>query len=91
VNEPKPEPGFVCFYRGANFGFKESEDSNAAFFNFASPEGLEQSTPTAKNGARIGELILFRTGEFEAETPIAEILKPAFMSAAGSWAVTAKE
>jgi len=90
VNEPHAEPGFVCFYRGGNFGSLESEDTNAAFFNFAQPEGGFQTTPTAKEGARSGEIILFRSTPFDEEPPETEVTENAYLSAFGSWSVTSK-
>ena len=90
TNYPVAEAGFLCVLRGGEHGTLESEDHNAKFFGFAQAQGSFQSTPTAKEGSRDGELILFRTEEFEEEAPfIEELVKPANLSAAGGWAITA--
>jgi len=89
VNEPHAEPGFLCFYRGGNFGFLEKEDTGV-FDDFYTPEGGKQATATSKEGARSGALIVFTTKEFEEEFPIEAIKESSYVSAAGSWSVTSK-
>jgi hypothetical protein len=90
-SEPEAEPGFLCVYRGGVQGSLEAEDTNASFFNFVNPEGGFQSTPEAKEGARNGEIVLFRTSGadiFNEAAPVKEIAAPAYLSAFGGWAVT---
>ena len=36
---PKPEAGFVCFYRGGTTGAEQKEDENVAFFGFSDAQG----------------------------------------------------
>ena len=88
VNEPVAEAGNLCVYRGGNFGSQEKTDENAAFFAFEQPNGTNTSV-TGEPGV-LGQLVLFRTTEFNEETPIKEIVKASFLNAIGSWAVQEK-
>ncbi len=83
--EPAAEAGYLCVFQGATAtrGSLESEWKNAGFFaleNFAGEKG---------RGGRDGELVVFRTSEFS-ESSTAMLAAPASLTAAGSWAVTAK-
>jgi hypothetical protein len=91
VNEPVAEPGNLCVYRGgAGFGSKENEDRNAKFVQFEDFFG-ETITETGEgNSGDLGVLIIFRTNEFAAEGGHLTLAKEAHLTAAGSWAVTAK-
>jgi len=84
VNEPVASAGFLCVYRGQNGGSLEKQDKNAAFFKLASttfePGGTGQD----------GELVLFRTKEFNEVTPNEHNKLTSYLSAGGGWAVTAK-
>jgi hypothetical protein len=88
VTEPIALPGYLCVYRTGNFGSREAQDKNAKFFGFQDLAG-NATTNGAEEGGLLGELIVFRTNEFNAEHPIT-ISKEAALFAAGSWAVTAK-
>jgi hypothetical protein len=85
ANEPVAEAGNLCVYRGGNFGSLEKTDKNAAFFGFEEANG----TALEETGV-LGQLVLFRTTEFNEETPIEEIAKASFLNAFGSWAVQEK-
>jgi hypothetical protein len=85
--EPVAESGFLCVYRQGSPGAQEPKDMNAAFFGFQAPNGANGETGTR------GELIVFRTSEFNEVTPIRELTSsksPVILSAGGTWAVTAK-
>jgi hypothetical protein len=89
-NEPVAEPGFLCVYRGGNFGSKESEDANAKFLGFQDPLG--QNITQANEGVNFGPvavLIVFRTTEFNAAGEPLTLAKQARLTASGSWALTA--
>jgi hypothetical protein len=93
ANEPTAEPGFLCVYRGNNFGSKENEDLNAKFVGFQDAVGNFPIAATREgNGFGAGTvLVVFRTeeGNFDG-APLASIAKQARLTASGSWAVTAK-
>jgi hypothetical protein len=83
--EPVAEPGFLCVYRGGNFGSKESEDKNAGFVTFhtAQGQGLEEV-------GLLGQLVLFRSNEFNEEAPIGALSSasaPVNLTAEGSWSM----
>jgi len=84
VSDPVAERGYLCVYRGQNFGSNEAEDLHARFSQFRSPPG------EAEGVGRDGELIVFRTDEFKEASPILELKAAAALTAEGSWAVTAK-
>jgi len=88
VNQPVAEPGFLCIYRGEPNGGLETMDKNAAFFGITDPKG-NFILPTEKVGA-LGALVVFRTGQFSEEEAGTTLTEPAYLSAAGSWAVTEK-
>jgi hypothetical protein len=85
VVEPIAEPGNLCVYRGGNFGSLEAGDKNAGFSEFHTPLG---------NGAgevsRLGQLVIFRSSEFNQEEPIqglAPASAPVDLTAEGSWSM----
>ena len=84
VNEPIAEPGFLCVYRGGNFGSLEEKDKNAGFAGFHAPNGV----PNLIN--RMGQVVVWRSNEFNEEAPI-EALSPAStpvnLTAEGSWSM----
>jgi len=82
--EPVAEPGYLCVYRGGNFGSKESEDKNAQFI------GFQDFLGDTDEGGLIGQLIIFRTDEFVLEGTHNLLAHEAALTAAGSWSVTAK-
>jgi hypothetical protein len=87
-NEPFAEPGFLCVYRGGNFGSLESQDKNAKFFNFEKPNG--QLLIPGEVGV-LGVLIAFRSNQFTEEgTTPAKLTAETYLDAGGSWAVTEK-
>jgi len=83
VNEPVAIGGWLCVYRGQNGGSKETQDENAAFFKFASTSGEYGGT------GEDGELVLFRTKEFNEVTIIKHTKLGSYLSAGGGWAVNA--
>jgi hypothetical protein len=89
-NEPIAEPGFTCFYRADQFGQKESEDKNAGFAVLQDFDG-NVTVAGEEAGGLIGENVVFRTKEFNAEKPISEIVKFAQLTASGSWSVAPRE
>jgi hypothetical protein len=91
VNEPVAEPGNLCVYRGgAGSGSKENEDKNAKFVQFEDFFGETIKETGEANSGDLGVLIVFRTNEFATEGPHLTLAKEAQLTAAGSWAVTAK-
>jgi hypothetical protein len=91
VNEPVAEPGNLCVYRGgAGFGSKENEDKNAKFVQFEDFFGETVTETGEGNSGALGILIIFRTNEFGVEGAHLTLAKEAELTAAGSWAVTAK-
>jgi hypothetical protein len=91
VNEPVAEPGNLCVYRGgAGLGSKENEDRNAKFVQFEDFFGETINETGEGNSGDLGVLIVFRTNEFATEGPRLALAKEAHLTAAGSWAVTAK-
>jgi hypothetical protein len=91
VNEPVAEPGNLCVYRGgAGFGSKENEDRNAKFVQFEDLFGETIKETGEANSGDLGVLIIFRTTEFGIEGAHLALAKEAELTAAGSWAVTAK-
>jgi hypothetical protein len=91
VNTPYASPGYLCVYRGGNFGSKESADKNAKFSGFQDASG-NYYTAGEEAGGLLGELIVFRTSEFHVppSAVIEEIAKPAELTASGSWSVEPK-
>ena len=91
VNEPVAEPGNLCVYRGgAGFGSKENEDRNTKFVQFEDFFGETIRETGEANSGDLGVLIIFRTNEFGVEGAHLTLAKEAELTAAGSWAVTAK-
>jgi hypothetical protein len=91
VNEPVAEPGNLCIYRGgAGFGSNENEDKNAKFVQFEDLFGETVKETGEANSGDLGVLIVFRTNEFALEGTHQPLAKEAKLTAAGSWAVTAK-
>jgi hypothetical protein len=91
VNEPVAEPGNLCVYRGgAGFGSTENEDKNAKFVQFEDFFGETITKTGEANSGDLGVLIIFRTDEFAIEGAHLALAKEAELTAAGSWAVTAK-
>ena len=88
VNNPLAQPGYLCVYRSGNFGSLETQDKNAKFFGFQDFNGNNYAKGSQEGGL-LGELVVFRTAEFNAEHPTT-LVKEAALTAAGSWAVTAK-
>jgi hypothetical protein len=88
--EPIAEPGFLCVYQGATatVGSLESEWKEAKFFGLEDPVGNLNMNAAGKPSGLIGELVVFRTNTFT-EAP-STIPAAASLTAAGSWAVTAK-
>jgi hypothetical protein len=91
VNEPVAEPGNLCVYRGGvGFGSRESEDKNAKFVQFEDFLGETIKETGEANSGDLGVLIIFRTNEFATEGARLALAKEATLTAAGSWAVTAR-
>lgn len=98
TNEPVAEPGNLCVYRGEGIpqehafepGF--AHDENAKFVAFQLPGGeLRKSgelLPT-ESITLSSLMIVFRTDEFNERTGEVTLAKPAHLTAAGSWALTA--
>jgi hypothetical protein len=84
VNQPEAKPGFLCVFTGGSQGSKESQWKNAKFAAFEEPNGVE-----SEEGGRTATLVVFRTGEFSLGAPV-KLLQEAMLTAAGSWAVTAR-
>jgi len=89
VNAPSAEEGFLCVYTGGNFGSEEKQWKNAQFFTFEDPFGNFTSPIVTDKGGLLGELIVFRTKEFNEEEPIENIKSQSYLSTGGSWAVRA--
>ena len=92
VEEPTAEEGFLCVYRGGQFGSLEKQDKNAKFFGFESPGGFSEKV------GLLGDLVIFRTNEFKEEQATTKekeeaehIKKESSLSAGGSWAVHQKK
>jgi hypothetical protein len=82
---PIAEPGFLCVYRGGNFGSLEKEDKNAGFVTFHTPQGVG-----AEEVSRLGQLVIFRSSEFNEEAPIEALSSgsaPVKLDAEGSWSM----
>jgi hypothetical protein len=84
ANRPIAQEGYLCVYQGAtaNNGSIESEWKNAKFF------ALEDFAGNIRGG-KLGELVVFRTTTFT--EPPTTLPAAAALTAAGSWAVTAKQ
>jgi hypothetical protein len=88
VNEPIAEPENLCVYRGGNFGSLEKFDKNAGFSEFHEPNGLGLGEVGA-----LGQLIVFRSTEFNQEAPIEKLSaanSPVRLTAEGSWSMRVK-
>jgi hypothetical protein len=92
VNEPLAEPGNLCVYRGGGgFGSKEKGiDRNAKFARFEDFFGESFTETGLANSGDQGVDIVFRTTQYDEETPITSLKAEAILNAKGSWAVTAK-
>jgi hypothetical protein len=85
VNEPVAEPENLCVYRGGNFGSLEKDDKNAGFSEFHEANGLGLGEPGA-----LGQLVIFRSTEFNGEVPIESLKSPVRFTAEGSWSMRVK-
>ena len=89
ANEPIALGGWLCVYRGSNGGSFETQDKFAKFIGkFESMTGEYEGTGQA------GELVPFRTKEFSegggSKKEVLEHIKlTSYLSAGGSWAVSA--
>jgi hypothetical protein len=91
VNDPAAEPGNLCVYRGgAGFGSGENEDKNAKFVQVENFFGETINETGEANSGDLGVLLIFRTNEFASEGAPLTLAKEASLTAAGSWALTAK-
>jgi hypothetical protein len=95
TDEPVAEEGFACFYQGmfATVGGLKTEWENTKFFALEDPNGVrnvEAEGVAGTGGGKIGEMVVFRTNEFNETTPIKSIAKESYLNAGGSYAVKDK-
>jgi Collagen triple helix repeat (20 copies) len=93
-NEPCPRlerksaaPGYLCVYRASDLATNQTRDLNGAFSFFEGEGGEREAT------SLYGQLVVFRSSDFNEETPIKELpasASPVSVTAAGSWFATAK-
>jgi hypothetical protein len=94
--EPEAAEGWMCIFQGATAqtGSLEKEWNNAGFKKVEDLGGNSAATTT--NFSR-GALVVYRTNEFKEalgeckSTALCTIVKPATLTASGSFAVHAKE
>jgi hypothetical protein len=102
AQEPNAQEGWLCIYQGATatYGTLNTEWKEAGFFAVQNGAG-ETCVPTfpaasgvltckAEENFQLGGLVAFRTKTFREEPPTT-IPVEATLSAAGTWAVRAKE
>jgi hypothetical protein len=103
AQEPNAEEGWFCIYQGATaeFGSLSTEWKEASFFAVENAAGETCLPAVAKTAGlltckseeqfQLGGFVVFRTNTFKNDGTPVTIPNAAALTAAGSWAVRAKE